>query len=412
MSIGLGNKPADCNAFAWRLNLSYDGRYVSFESCASNLVANDTNVKNDTFVRDRRTNRTERVSVGLGGAQALGNNSPVAQTFLSADGRFVAFSSLAYNLVPNDQPSPAGKVDTFVYDRKLHKTERVSVSSAGVAANGASYVSGISADGRFVLFATAASNLVPGDSNPDFDVFVHDRRTHQTECVSVVSGGALVDNQDILGNAISADGRYVVFGSNARELISEARNGFYDVYVHDRKTHLTELVSLNSSGENQNGYAASQSISANGRFVIIETDADNMGPNDTNATTDEFVRDRWLNRTERVTVSSAGEGANSYSYFAEISPDGRYVTYTSPASNLVPNDTNEADDVFVHDRKTHITERASVASTGEQAEGYSGPSTISPGGRYVAFNSGAVNLVPRGASGAGDVYLRVRGDDH
>ena len=186
MSIGLGNKPADCNAFAWRLNLSYDGRYVSFESCASNLVANDTNVENDTFVRDRRTNRTERVSVGLGGAQALGNDSPVAQTFLSADGRFVAFSSLAYNLVPNDQPSPAGKVDTFVYDRKLHKTERVSVSSAGVAANGTSYVSGISADGRFVLFATAASNLVPGDSNPDFDVFVHDRRTHQTECVSVV----------------------------------------------------------------------------------------------------------------------------------------------------------------------------------------------------------------------------------
>ena len=137
-----------------------------------------------------------------------------------------------------------------------------------------------------------------------------------------------------------------------------------------------------------------------------------MGPNDTNATTDEFVRDRWLNRTEIVTISSTGEGANSYNYFAEISPDGRYVTYTSPASNLVPNDTNEADDVFVHDRKTHITERASVASTGEQAEGYSGPSTISPGARYVAFNSGAVNLVPRGASGAGDVYLRVRGDDH
>ena len=124
--------------------------------------------------------------------------------------------------------------------------------------------------------------------------------------------------------------------------------GYNDVYVHDRNTHLTGVVSLSSAGQRQNGYAGSQSISANGRFAIVETDADNMVPNDTNATTDEFVRDRWLNTTERVTVNSSGEGVpNSYSYFGEISPDGRYVTYTSAASNLVPNYTNEAEDIFI-----------------------------------------------------------------
>jgi Tol biopolymer transport system component len=151
----------------------------------------------------------KKVSISSTGAQAeTVPGYSTASTFLSADGRFLAFNSIAANLAPvGSPPDQNGRIDAFVHDRKLHTTERVNVSSGGVEADQHTYVSGMSADGWYVLFATSASNLVAGDTDTDFDVFVHDRRTHRTECVSVGSGGVLVDNQDIAGNAISADGR-------------------------------------------------------------------------------------------------------------------------------------------------------------------------------------------------------------
>ncbi len=204
--------------------MSADGRYVAFESSASNLVAGDTNSKRDIFVHDRQTGATERVSVGTSGSQ--GNGDSLDPT-ISADGRYVAFYSFASDLVPGDTNS---KSDIFVHDRQTGATERVSVGTSGKQANGDSHKPAISADGRFVAFQTLASNLATGDINSTYDVFVYDRQTGTTERLSVglTGGGGDGFSQ---WPAMSADGRYVAFQSVASNLVAGDTNDEADIFV-------------------------------------------------------------------------------------------------------------------------------------------------------------------------------------
>jgi Tol biopolymer transport system component len=345
---------------------------------------------------------TERVSVSSAGEQG---NSDSGYPAISADGRYVAFKSAASNLVPGDTN---GTWDIFVQDRLTGVTERVSVSTAGDEGNDYSDCPAISADGRYVAFVSSASNLVAGDTNGASDIFVHDRLTGVTERVSVSTAGD-EGNDESDYPAISDDGRYVAFDSNASNLGPDDTNSSWDVFVHDRLTGATERVSVSSTGEQGNDFSYYAAISADGRYIAFASDASNLVAGDTNGREDVFVHDVLTDATERASVSTAGEEANGTSTGAAISADGRYVGFLSSASNLVSGDTNGEWDIFVHDGLTGVTERVSVSSTGEEGNtGSENPSSTSADGRYVAFPSNASNLVPDDTNGTTDVFVHDR----
>jgi Tol biopolymer transport system component len=329
------------------------GRFVAFVSQASNLVPGDTNGLADVFVRDRWTRTTARASVSSAGAQAIGGGS--SHPVFSAGGRFVAFSSDASNLVPNDTNEVP---DVFVRERRAGTTRRVSVSSTGVQANGlGGFAPSLSGNGRFVAFSSDASNLVPGDTNGMSDVFVRDRWSGTTTRVSVGADGGQANGGASLDPVFSADGRFVAFASDASNLVPGDTNGSLDVFVRERRAGTTRRVSVSSTGVQANGLGGfAPSLSGNGRFVAFVSDASNLVPGDTNGVSDAFVRDRWTGTTRRVSVSSTGAQANGFGSFGfnnvapAISADGRSVAFASDASNLVGGDTNESLDVFVRQR--------------------------------------------------------------
>ena len=273
------------NGYSSNPSISADGRFVAFYSNADNLVERDTNSTGDIFVNDRQTGRTERVSEDSTGIQG---NSHSSNPSISAGGRFVAFMSDADNLVERDTNNSP---DIFVNDRLTGRTERVSEDSAGIQGNGYSWNPSISADGRFVAFSSSADNLVERDTNSTGDIFVNDRLTGRTERVSEDSTG-IQGNEWSYDPSISADGLFVAFGSDASNLVERDTNNLPDIFVNDRRTGRTARVSEDSMGIQGNGYSSNPSISADGLFVAFGSDASNMVERDTNGETDIFVHDR------------------------------------------------------------------------------------------------------------------------
>jgi Tol biopolymer transport system component len=394
-----GNDWSD-NAF-----ISAGGRYVVFDSVADNLVPGDTNSWSDVFVHDRQNGLTERVSVDSSGVEG---NGPSRRASISADGRYVAFNSAADNFVPPGGDTN-GREDVFVHDRQTGVTKRVSVDSSGVEGNSKSWEGSISTDGRYAAFSSEADNLVPGDTNLSPDIFVYDRQTGRTERVSMDSSGA-EGNSGSWGPALSADGRYVTFASLAKNLVSGDTNSNGDIFVHDRQTDVTERVSVDSSGAEGNNSSGDPSISADGRYVAFRSRADNLVPGDTNSEEDVFVHDRQTGVTKRVSVDSLGVEGNSRSWEGSISADGHYVAFESEADNLVPGDTNSEEDVFVHYRQTGVTERVSVNSWGAEGNNRSLSPSISGDGRHVAFGSVSDNLEPGDTNGTYDIFVHDRWD--
>ncbi len=387
------------NKASKRPGISGDGRYVVFDSNAFNLVPGDTNGGTDIFVYDRKTREIILASVGNDGKQAAGAGRYAA---ISEDGRFVAFHSGDGALVPGDTN---GKTDVFVRDLFAQTTTRVSISTEGVEGDKASKFPSLSRDARFVAFESTATNLVPNDTNGVGDIFVHDRKTGKTERVSVGPGGVQANGPSRYPS-ISGDGRYVQFWSVASNLVPGDTNGVGDIFVHDRKTGKTVRASVGDDGAQANAGNNRASISADGRWVAFYSDADNLVPDDTNGASDVFVRDLKEGRTIRASVADDGAQANDASRRPKISGDGRYVVFWSLATNLVPNDTNGQNDIFVRDLRAGRTYRVSVDSNGRQANGKSGYPAISADGRWVAFQSGATNLVPNDTNGKTDVFLR------
>jgi Tol biopolymer transport system component len=365
----------------------------------------------DVLVRDLQAATTTLVSVNSAGTGS-GNgysNDPV----LSPDGRYVAFRSGASDLVAGDAN---GTYDVFVRDLQAGTTTLVSVNSAGTGSgNQDSFAPVLSADGRYVFFGSRASDLVAGDANGTADVFVRDLQAGTTTLVSVASDGTGSGNgssyEPFPGQSLSADGRYVAFESDASDLVAGDTNGTWDVFVRDLQAGTTTLVSAArlivaetaASGTGSgNGDSYAPAVSADGRYVAFFSWASDLVKGDTNNRADVFVRDLQAGTTRLVSWRTAcldcpsGSGNDdSYVWYAPaLSADGRYVAFYSYASDLVGGDTNGTSDVFVHDLQAGTTTLVSVKSAGAgSGNGYSLDPVLSPDGRYVAFQSGASDLV-------------------
>ncbi|MEH1124038.1 TolB family protein [Micromonospora sp. CPCC 206061] len=338
---------------------------------------------------------TSRISVDSSGGQATEYRSEPFAA--SADGRYVAFTTAAPNLVPGDTNNTW---DVLVRDRRTGTTSRISASSAGVPGDSSSYGQAMSPDGRYVSFTSDATNLVPGDTNGAYDGFVHDRRTGTTSRVTLTDGGTQADARSY-APAISADARFVAFVSDATDLVPGDTNGVADIFLRDRRAGTTVLV----SGAHADAPSDAPVITADGRYVAFTSEAA-LVPGDTNGVNDVFQRDLRTGTIRRVNVSTTGAQADALTVSPTMSADGRYVAFTSEAA-LVPGDTNGVNDVFRRDLRTGTTVQVSLAADGGQTVGGSsyGP-MISTDGRHVVFGSDAANLVPGDTNGVADVFLR------
>jgi Tol biopolymer transport system component len=302
-------------------------------------------------------------------------------------------------------------VDTTIVRAAAGDVIRVSVDSSGAQANGWSRRTTISGDGRYVVFESDAGNLVSGDTNGAGDIFLHDRQTGAIKRISVNSSGAEA-NGGSDSPFISNDGRYVAFYSSASSLVSGDTNGVGDIFVHDRQTGLTTRVSVDSSGNQANGESSEYelAISGDGRYVAFPSEATNLVSGDTNDAGDIFVHDRQTSQTRRVSIALNGAEANGGSGEVDISEDGRYITFSSSATNLVVGDTNGKRDIFVYDLQTGAATRVSINTSGEQADGGGGSPAISGDGRYVVFlsDSGNLSLGANDYRGKALVYVHDR----
>lgn len=394
---GAGNAESRLRISRWPI--SADGRFVAFTSDATDLVPDDTNGLADVFVRDLELGTTTRLSVDVNGGDADGAS---ADPSISADHRFVAFVSSATDLVDGDDNDVD---DIFVRDLHRGTTIRVNVGIGGGEANDYSTRPSISGDGRMVTFGSHATNLVVNDGNGMGDVFVRDTTLEETSRVSVDLNGGDPDSGS-WGSTISADGRFIAYSSNATNLTTDPDTGFRDVFVRDLDAGRTMKASVGRNGNEADSGAIGPSLSDHGRFVSFRSDATDLVAGDTNGQDDIFVRDLIRTTTTRVNVSSDGEqtvGAGSY--HAAVNGDGRYVVFMSDAANLVPGDTNGWGDVFAHDRATGTTVLLSNSSSGEQGNGFSRWPVITADGALVAIESLASNFVAGDTNEATDVFV-------
>jgi uncharacterized repeat protein (TIGR01451 family) len=342
---------------------------------------------------------TELDSVSSAGVQGDRDSELPA---VSADGRFVAFASLSDNLVPGDTN---GAADIFVRDRLTGTTERVSVSSAGAQANGNSGLldgmggPSISADGRYVAFDSEASNLVKGDTNGAPDIFVRDRLTETTERVSVASDGTQ-GNGDSTHPSISADGSRVAFGSFASNLVQPDTNFAQDVFVHDRTTGTTVRVSDAPDGSQGNNWSFSPDLNGNGHIVVFDSFASNLG-GDPNATVQVFLRNLDSGVLEPISAPGSTDFLEN-SNDARISPDGRFVVFDQRSSTVAPRS------IVLVDRTTGASEIESVNDKRTLGNDDSQTPVVSADGRFVFFASFASNLVGDDTNFKWDVFVRDR----
>jgi Tol biopolymer transport system component len=408
LSVSSSGQAGDNDSFEPSVN--GPARLVAFTSRAANLVLDDTNgAKKDVFARNPGAHTTSLVSVST--SEVQGNSDSEAPS-ISADGLRVAFTSFGDNLVPADTNDSD---DVFVRDLGAGTTLRISIPGALGQANDDSTNPSISADGRWVAFSSHADNLVPVDTNGTLDVFVRDLQNFSTERVSLSSAEVQGNDRSVLP-AISGDGRYVAFVSEASNLVPGDTNdptpgqigGGDDVFVRDRVAGRTTRVNVRSNGNQTAGDVSSPAISADGRWVAFSSRATNLLGNDLNGNdADVFLHDRVSRATTLVSRSSSGVQANDSSERPSLSADGRYIAFDSNATNLVPGDTNGLADVFRRDRVTDSTGRFSLTTEGDQAApGGSVDPSISADGSKVAFRSSATNLSPNDGPLTIDVFLR------
>ncbi len=363
-------------------SVSADGRYIAFQSLATNLVSPDTS-NSQIFVRDRQTGATTLVSAGPGGVYGDSNSYDPS---ISGNGRYIGFESPATNLV---SPASSGN-QVFVRDTQAGTTALACVNASGVQGNDDSFNASLSADGRYIAFQSPATNLVSPASSGN-QIFVRDRQAGTTTLVSVNASGDQCDGYSS-NPSISPDGRYISFESWSTNLVSPpTSNSYSQIFVHDRQTGANWLASKGPGGEG-NANSLYSSISADGRYVAFYSDATNLVSPATSGTIQIFVYDRQSDAVTLVSVNTSGSEGDNRSINPSISADGRYIAFHSWATDLVSPATSGVQ-VFVRDTQAGVTTLISMNANGVQGNNYSAFPSVSGNGNFVAFTSGATNLV-------------------
>lgn len=415
-------------------------------------VVLSTKAATGTYLRD-----IKRVSVTSSGGQA---NASSYFSYTSEDGRYVTFGSHATNLVPGDGDN--GYVDAFLHDTVTGQTQKITYSDGGGETDHDSHDPIITADGRYISYASFATNLVPGDTNGSdwtlqgLDVFVYDRQTGATNRVSLTESGNQISGNStgvitpdgkhviffssgggVVANAIykrnlstgtlsrltrnvedgyggnsymvhvwsDYDASHVVFSSNASNLVHDDNNGLIDIFLYTASDGITRRISTGYNGSEANGMSGQPFISMDGRFVVYRSAASNLVPNDTNGEKDIFLYNVETGQTTRVNVDSNGHQANGTSRDPSICKNGRYVSYTSDANYLVPNDNNNAFDVFLYDKETRETILVSKSDSGVIGNERAHRSFLVPDCSGIVFASDATNFVPNDTNNSRDMYM-------
>ena len=385
-------------------SVSDDGRYVAFSSVATDIVP-DPSCDPDfgcVYVHDRLTRATELVSISPTGKAP---NGDVSEPNISGDGRYVAYDSEATNLVPGDRNR---RRDVFVYDRQTATTTLISRNPDGDPADHGSGGPVLTPDGRFVLYKSRARDLVPGDRRFGTDVYRHDRVTDTTIVVSLTPRGKR-PNDESWAYDLSADGRVAAFLSHADNIVRGDDNELWDVFAFDAETGTTELISRATDGTVAAGNSGSASISYDGRFITFWSDASDIVPPDSLGHYDVFRLDRVTGEMVLVSRGLDGGPANGSSGPSTISADGSLVAFASAATDLVPDDDDgDVNGIFVADLVAGTTSELTTGRRGEPTDGRSTYPFLSGSGNVVAFESEATNLVRRDRNDADDVFLYRR----
>lgn len=404
--------PADAlYQYSYMPSVSSDGRYIAFASNATNVIVGDTNGTYDVFVRDMVASTIERVSVGDDESQGDGASLGPA---MSADGRFVVFMSSSTNWVAG---APSDRNLVYMRDRLLGTTVLVSAQNGSYALPGYCLYGmrggSVSADGRYVLFSSCVDSLgVMGVFGNQF--FIRDTQTLSTTLASVGTGGLLPNGQCLsygtfdLDRTLSSDGRYMVMSCDSSNFMMGDTAGSYDLFWRDLVMNVTLPVNVTPMGTHSSGGAAWPRISSDGRYVTFQSPSTDLVAGHTGARTDIFLRDMMSGVTVLASPSASGGITNQDSYYPTVSADGRYVAFSSAASNLVAGDTNAVQDIFVRDVVAGTNARASVGPGGAQLFSWSTMPIITDDGRYIAFGSSSGALVAGDTNALHDLFVVPR----
>lgn len=392
--------------------ISADGRYVAFTSEATNLLKTTTFSRN-IFIKEIESGATALVSANASGVEGNGDSEQAAisgdglfVTFASEASDLVAGDA-------NATCTNAGGVtinckDVFLKDIAAGTVTMASVDANGVQGDGISLQPAISADGRFVAFTSFAANFAPGDGNGTADIFIKDTQTGVLALVSTGTDG-MPANGESGHPAISADGRFVAFQSRADNLVEGDGNGRSDVFIKDTQTGGLALVSADAAGVPGNkasGFDA-LALSADGRYVIFESEADNLVGGDVNGKRDVFLKDTQTGAIALTSTGAAGAQGEDDSYLSvAISADGVMAFFSSNANNLAAADTVNKTDIFRKNTQTGVVDLLATDSTGVPGDGASDRLAVTPDGFLVAFSSAAANLVADDANSKTDIFLK------
>ena len=373
------------NVDSYAFAITPDGRYVAFTSPSTNLLPGLTGTQL-TFRKDLQTKEVKLASCSSSGIQA---NKGTFSPSISADGRYVAFVSTAFNLLPF--PTSLGQV--FRKDLQTNQVALCSSASGGAQGNGGSSETSMSSDGRYVAFGSNATNLVPGGTS-GYQVFRKDLQTNEVKLVSCNASGTEAD-QASKNISMSCDGRYVAFDSSATNLVPGGTSNS-QIFRKDLQTGEVKLCSANPSGAQGNNHSTNAKISAGGRYAAFQTDSTNLVPG---VTGDQVYRkDLATGAVTLVSCSASGIQGDDYSGNAAISPDGRFVCFSSIADNIITTASVNSQ-VYRKDLATGTVTLVSCSASGVKGDDSSVRSSIASDGRYVVFISNAGNLVPGGTSG-------------
>lgn len=395
---------SETNNHSFAPSISGNGRYIAFQSDATNLVADDTNGFTDVFLYDRYTQQIKCVSRNIEGKSAnFKSNFPI----ISHDGHYVVFQSDASDLVANDTNQVR---DIFIYDVTQGTIKLISMDSQGMQGDGPSSFPVISADGHYIAFHSDATNLVADDTKTYTDIFLHDRITNETTRISVSSKGTQANNSSY-GATISGDGRYIAYTSDARNLVTNDTNSKTDIFLYDRENATTQRISVDETGIEANNVSYEPVLSLDGQWSTFVSRATNLVPddNDTNQVEDVFLRNLTTGKTTRISINEQGQEGDNASFAPRISGNSRYIAFNSEANNLTTDDENDTIDVFLYDSDTqHITNMTPFSQTFSNSSASYYPPAISDDGRFVAYESRALNLIASDLNESADIFVYDR----